>query len=132
MKTKKISVCLPEGREILCLSSTVWCLVKKHVICTYQKARWLVPSLSSCYFGVTSQMAISHFTHPHLTPIYIQRLQFFRNTWVRLKLWATSIVVSRNKTLGAWEKMEIEAVKTRAIVFHAVHLFHELESRQWT
>lgn len=54
------------------------------------------------------------------------------NTWARLRLWATSIVVSINKALWAREKIEIEALKTRARVFHAVHLFHMLASRQWT
>lgn len=54
------------------------------------------------------------------------------NTWARVRLWATSVVVSRNKALWAREKIEIEAVKTRARVFHAVHLFHMLASRQWT
>ena len=54
------------------------------------------------------------------------------NTWARVRLWATSVVVSRNKALRAREKIEIEAVKTRARVFHAVHLFHMLASRQWT
>lgn len=78
-------------------------------------------------------MVISHFTHRPSSPLSTFRdFNSSENTWARLRLWATSIVVSINKALWVWEEIEIEAIKTRVTVFHAVHLFHVLKSRQWT